>query len=545
MISATQIKNLSAIRLCLFAAILLLSGSFMTVRANVFAVTNTNDNGPGSFREAIMHANASPGADTIIFGILPKLSLKTIVVQTDLPAITDPLTINGFSEGGPGYEGPPLIELRAGNRRATHSGLSVSSGASHSLIRGLIVNSFPSEGIGIDAQNVTVAGCYVGTSADGNSALPNGAGIGLGQGAGFCLIGGPNPHDRNVLSGNQGAGFKSYGGFNRIEGNYIGVSASGSVALGNDIGIDLQDWGNNRIGGNLPALRNVISGNHSYGISISFGLDNRLRGNYIGTAADGLTPLGNQLAGIHIEVSPQNQIGGGSDSAGNVISANGTGIEIENSLGNTIQNNLIGVGADTVKPLGNLLDGISIVKGTNTTIGGRTPQLFLNQAGNTIAFNGRSGVRIDEQSVYNLISLNSIHHNLGLGIDLLPEGVTANDSCDADTGANSLKNFPVIESVTQANGVVTVTGSTFSPPKPTRRIEFFSNSACNAAGFGEGEQFIGSVVVESTGDCGGQFSASFNGTLAPGAIITATETDAIMNTSEFSPCFFVPSPIAR
>jgi hypothetical protein len=535
--SKTQTINL--IQLNLLVAIILLTGSAMTVRANVFAVTNTNDSGPGSFREAINQANASPGADTISFGILPKHSLKTIVVQTDLPAITETLTINGWSEGGAGYTGPPLIELHAGNMRTTNVGLSLSLAASHSLIRGLIVNGFPSVGISIDARNVTVVGCYVGTSADGNSALPNGMGIGLSQYSGFCLIGGPNAQDRNVLSANRGAGILSYNGFNRIEGNYIGVSASGSVALGNDIGIDLSDWGDNRIGGQLPALRNVISGNQSYGISITFGLDNLIRGNYIGTAADGLTPLGNQLAGIHIQFSPQNQIGGGIESAGNVISANGTGIEIEKSSGNTIQNNLIGVGADTVKPLGNLLDGISIIQGTNNTIGGRTPQLFLNQAGNTIAFNGRSGVRIDEQSLNNLISLNSIHHNLGLGIDLLPEGVTPNDSCDVDTGANQLKNFPVIESVTQANGAITITGTTFSPPKQARRLEFFSNSACNAAGNGEGQVFLGSIVIESGDDCQGQFSASFNSTLAPGAIITATETDPALNTSEFSPCFFV------
>jgi len=527
------------IRLCLFAGILFITGGIMTARANVFVVTNTNDSGPGSLREAIMQANASPGADTISFGILPKHSLKTIVIQSNLPGITERLTVNGWSEGGAGYSGPPLIELRAGRVPAGGFGLAVTFSASHSLIRGLIVNGFPNVGIEVNAPNVTVAGCFVGTSADGNSALPNGTGVKLDFGCVDCLVGGSNPEDRNVLSGNQDAGIASYDGFNRIEGNYIGVSASGSTALGNDIGIALLDWGNNRIGGQLPALRNVISGNRSYGISITFGEKNRIQGNYIGTAADGLTPLGNQLAGIHITLSPVNLIGGGNESAANVISANGTGIEIENSLANTIQNNLIGVGGDRVTPLGNVLDGILIVNGTNNTIGGRTPQLFLNQAGNTIAFNGRSGVRIDEQSVNNLVSLNSIHHNLGLGIDLLPEGVTPNDSCDSDTGANSLKNFPVIESVSQADGMISITGTTFGPPKQFRRLEFFVNSACNAAGNGEGQRFIGSIVVDSPADCQGQFSASFNGTLAPGAIITATETDSAGNTSEFSPCFFV------
>lgn len=37
------------------------------VRAASFTVTNTNDIGPGSLRQAILDANASPGTDTIDF----------------------------------------------------------------------------------------------------------------------------------------------------------------------------------------------------------------------------------------------------------------------------------------------------------------------------------------------------------------------------------------------------------------------------------------------------------------------------------------------
>jgi len=523
----------------LFAAILFLNGSVMTARATTFVVTNTNDSGAGSLRNAITQANLNPGADVVSFDISPRHSLKTIVVQTNLPAITDELTFNGWSQGGPGYDGPPLIELRGNVRTFDNFGLRLQDGASNSLIRGLIINSFPT-GVAIEIRkvtNVTVAGCYIGTSADGNSALPNREAILVG---GYnCRIGGPNPRERNVLSGNGlGVHAVSYSVSTTIEGNYIGVSASGSIALGNVVGIDLEDFGNDRIGGLTAGQRNVIAGNEFFGIIIQHGYDDRIQGNYIGTAADGLTAMGNQHAGIRIEESFGTLIGGGNDSAGNVISANGSGIELIDSSGNKIQNNLIGVAGNSITPLGNVVDGILIVRGNNNTIGGVKRQLLSTPSGNTIAFNGRSGVRIDDESIQNLISANSIHHNLHLGIDLLPEGVTANDSCDLDTGANLLENFPVIESVTQANGFVTITGNIFDPTRLPHQLEFFSNTDCNASGNGEGQRFIGSIIVAPTADCQAQFSASFHRLLAPGEIITATATDAARNTSEFSPCFF-------
>ena len=543
MISATQIQTIRVIRLCLFAAILFLTGSVMTARATTFVVTNTNDSGPGSLRNAITQANANPGADVVSFDISPRGSLKTIVVPTDLPVIQERVTINGWSQGGLGYDGPPLIELR-GIGRTTSAGLIIGPGwAFQSLIRGLIINRFQ-VGIYISAAEVTVAGCYIGTSADGNSALPNGTGIALAF-TSECRIGGPNPRERNVISGNT-VGIHSNGSHNTIEGNYIGVSASGSVALGNEqVGIDVSGFGSDRIGGQIAGQRNVISGN-GIGILVRNGQDNRIQGNYIGTAADGLTAMGNQV-GIKIDAAIGTRIGGANDSAGNVISANGTGILLFTSSGNYIQNNLIGVGRDNSTPLGNVLDGIQIVfHADNNTIGGRARRVFAASVGNTIAFNGRSGVRVDEQSTGNLISANSIHHNLGLGIDLLPEGVTANDSCDVDAGANLLENFPVIESVTQAaNGVTTITGNIFnSADLPLRldrplRLEFFSSRACNASGNGEGQRLIGSIIVAETAACQGQFSASFRHFLAPGEIITATATDAARNTSEFSPCFVV------
>ena len=48
----------------------------------------------------------------------------------------------------------------------------------------------------------------------------------------------------------------------------------------------------------------------------------------------------------------------------------------------------------------------------------------------------------------NTIRGNSIHDNVGLGIDLAQSARTPNDEGDGDAGANALQNFPVLESVT-------------------------------------------------------------------------------------------------
>jgi hypothetical protein len=59
-------------------------------RAATFTVTNTNNSGTGSLRQAIMDANASPGADTITFNVN-----GTITLNGQFPGITGDLTIMG------------------------------------------------------------------------------------------------------------------------------------------------------------------------------------------------------------------------------------------------------------------------------------------------------------------------------------------------------------------------------------------------------------------------------------------------------------------
>ena len=68
-------------------------------------VTNVNDSGPGSLRQAIFDANANPGADTINFNITgPSLKIQPLL---GLPDIIDPVLIDGSTQ--PGFSGAPII----------------------------------------------------------------------------------------------------------------------------------------------------------------------------------------------------------------------------------------------------------------------------------------------------------------------------------------------------------------------------------------------------------------------------------------------------
>src|SRR5207245_2771692 len=98
-------------------------------------VTNTNDSGPGSLRQAILDANANAGADMIAFNI-SGAGAHTIIPASALPTITDPVTIDGTTQ--PGFSGNPLIELNGSN--AFGNGFTINAGSS--TVRGLIINRF-------------------------------------------------------------------------------------------------------------------------------------------------------------------------------------------------------------------------------------------------------------------------------------------------------------------------------------------------------------------------------------------------------------------
>jgi hypothetical protein len=226
-----------------------------------------------------------------------------------------------------------------------------------------------------------------------------------------------------------------------------------------------------------------------------------------------------------------------------VISGNtGPGIEegiLLQGSGNIAQGNFIGVDITGNVALGNSGPfrgaAILIQGGSNNSAGGTAAG-----AGNTMAFN-KSGVEIRGTGTGNAVLGNSIFSNsTGIGIDIytgfFPNGVTANDACDADTGPNNFQNFPVLTAAPIAGGNVTISGTLNSTASTTFRVEFFSNVACHASGNGEGRTFLGFANVLTDGSCAATFTAGPFAVPGGQTIFTATATDPNNNTSEFSAC---------
>jgi len=272
-----------------------------------------------------------------------------------------------------------------------------------------------------------------GTTDLGNSF----SGVVIGSGAQSNTIGGTTAGERNIISGNDLDGvFIADAGTNsnKVSGNYIGTDFTGTADLGNSShGVQLCCGAqSNTIGGTTTGERNIISGNNGAGIWIrDSGTDNnKVSGNYIGTDVHGTAALGNSLRGVRIgEDARFNVIGGTTSGERNIISGNNAGVWIETpgTNNNLVSGNYIGTDVNGTADLGNSSEGVAIVDGAQSnTIGG-------TGAGeeNIIAFNDGNGVSVsDTDTDFNKISGNSIHDNGGLGIDLANSG---NDEIAAPT----------------------------------------------------------------------------------------------------------------
>jgi parallel beta-helix repeat protein len=330
-----------------------------------------------------------------------------------------------------------------------------------------------------------IIGNYVGIGADGETGIGN-------RDGGITMSDAPeNMIAYNVVSDN---GERMNGGINifgtdavgnAIRANRIGTSAIGTEAVGNQgNGIEIRAF-DTVIGGDSPEDGNLISGNSGHGISI-----------FSNTQGE----------------------------AGRT----------------TIRNNFIGTKADGVSPLGNVLDGIFIEGSSSNVIGGESGQLPAFP--NVIAYNGRNGIGMinyqeDWSSVSNAILGNSIFSNESLGIDLGNNGRTPNDADDSDDGPNRLQNFPVITNLDfdDVEAGFTITYSVPSAPGNSAyplRVEFFLSDGDN-----QGRTYIGydtfdeaDYNTEKTIQLPLEQDVAVNYRSA----VTATATDNDMNTSHFA-----------
>ena len=464
------------------ARVVLLAVALLTsflVNAATFTVTNTGDSGAGSFRQAILDANATAGPDTIAFAI-PGAGLHTITAASFWPQITEQVTIDGYTQSGsfPGtnafplpINASPLIELTG-----IQNQLNIASTAAGTVIKGLITSS-TADSILVNASDVKIQGNFIGTNATG-TARASVSSFGIRHNVGDNLtIGGPNAADRNLLvGGGQGGaiiGFSPVSTGHLIQGNFIGTDVTGTIALADVSAVGLDNVNNAQV------LNNLISGNPGGGLDTinvtpNFGMI--IRGNLIGTQANGTSPLPNgNFGGINLNIS-------------------------------------------------------------NATVGGTA-------AGepNVIAFNNGPGVWIRLNSNSNPLIQNSIYSNTLQGITLqqsTPGIPLPNDVLDADVvPGNRGQNYPVLNVPVIASGNATISGTLNSQPSKTYRIEFFANAACGPTGFGQGQTFIGTVNVTTNGS-GNANIGPVTLAVPPGqSVITSTATDPVTSdTSEFSQC---------
>jgi hypothetical protein len=534
--------------------------------AATFTVTNTNDSGVGSLRQAILDANAAVGSDTIAFAISGS-GVHTIAPASALPDITSPVTIDGYTQPGssPNTNGPGLpdnsvhrIELDGMNAGVNVSGLRVYQGAGGSTIRGLVINRFSSRGIVLENSTGSnhVEGNFIGTDATGTAAFGNGAGVHLlddGSGEVGDVIGGTSPAARNVVSGNLGDGIVSGAGGggsgHHIEGNFVGVDATGAAALGNGgTGINLAFFtADTVIGGTTPAERNVVSGHNAAnraGISLGSGVHGTLiQGNYIGTDLTGTIGLGNNF-GIYLS-DTGNTAGGAGAGAGNVIAAAlGPGVVVGSS--ETILGNHIGSDASLTVPLGNGGPGVYIY-GSDNVVGGTSAG-----DGNVIAFNGTADANgggvlmLGAGRINNAVRGNSIYANTsngslperGRAINLENAGPVPNDPLDADDGGNHDQNFPLVSSAApNGSGGTHVTGVLDSAPSTMYSLDFYSDPGCvsRTKDFTEARIYLGSTDVTTNGGGHATFDVDLPVAIQAGDPVTATATDPAGNTSELSP----------
>src|SRR5690606_18001641 len=164
--------------------------------------------------QAILDANANPGLDQIHFNI-PGAGPHTILVSSDLPGVTSPVLIDGYTQPGSAVNTNAIatnaqlkIELRPDPATPSARGLTFLVGSEGSTVRGLVINRFPSAQISVTrgSPGCVITGNFIGTDPTGTVAYPSqpGTRTGISVSGERCRIGGPARADRNLVSGLSG-----------------------------------------------------------------------------------------------------------------------------------------------------------------------------------------------------------------------------------------------------------------------------------------------------------------------------------------------------
>jgi hypothetical protein len=499
--------------LIFLSAVVLSFGLAAAGFGGVFTVTNTQDAGPGSLRQAILDANMRVGPDTVGFdlpetGVLYNGIVWFIEPVSDLPVLTDDGTvIDGTTQtlrhGDLNPDGPEVYVMGFQGRQGFPVSVGFTVASSHNVIRGLVVSCFSTAAIVVTGQGAAynrIEGNYIGTNFNGadTTASSNGCGINI-SGGGHNTVGGLSAGARNIICGNRGPGILvAQSDSNVMAGNFIGLDRTGKNALGNaGDGIVIANARGNRIGGGRPGEGNVIAGCGDAAVTLSGDKstrDNTVQGNYLGTDIDGGRALGGADAGVVLGNGAScNLIGGSESDEGNLISGHaGYGVYIFTSRtdSNRVVGNRIGTDRTGETALPNGYGGVCVYNGPKSNVIGPYNVIRFNPFGVFIQF---------DSTLHNRVTYNSISDNANGGIVLFnnANGGIAPPSLSRSTSG--------VRGATVPNGIV----------------EIFSDSS------NQGRVYEGTT----TADAGGNYA--WIGSPA-GPFVTATVTDVSGNTSPFS-----------
>jgi hypothetical protein len=452
------------------AVSLLLTLAAVTARSATFTVTNTSNSGPGSLYQAITDSNVDWDPDTIVFNI-PGPGVHVIDVSGKaLPDILRPVLIDGYTQSGAhpntlavGNDAVILIQVKGTGASGFQFGFWIKGGGTR--IRGLSITGFAGAILtdGPGGGNA-IEGNFIGLDPSGQTAAPNAQGLRISSLQ--TTLGGSDPSQRNVISGNRGLGALTTSPA-VVAGNYIGTNATGNSAIPNGFGIKVTGGtadAHTIIGGADSNSANLVSGNTSNGIQV---------GDF--------------------------SIGGGCPFCfDNSIPADYT----------LVSHNLVGTTADGLHALGNGT-GIWIYDSNHTVIGASDPA-----AGNVVAFNTYAGVAVQNflashPCLGNSILSNRIYGNGTRSIVLMTgrsDPPRENDPGDADTGPNNLQNYPLLTHSTIYNGIVTSNGTLNSVPNTQFLIQFFADSRSITT---PSQVYLGSTTVTTDGNGNASFAVNF------------------------------------
>ncbi len=520
------------------------------VQANTFTVTNNNDNGAGSLRDAMTTANSTPGKDTIVFNIPgSSVAARTINLNyaTALPTITDPVIIDGTTQPNGTPFGKSDAMIRIPNPGGNIRGLVIR--ADNVEIYGITIQDYWLEGIHawrVDSltiggpgkgnlisynweggmmlghvSNVTIQGNFIGLDTTGKQDLGNwddtsgtdiygGIGV-LYSGNHNITIGGPTKAHRNFISHNWADGIHCRADTVDIRGNWIGQPLD-TIDPTDQYG---ENWGDGidiigheiQIGGSTPGERNIIVSNWNDAIEIG-GRDAQISGNYLGVdSTGGSTPDNDNWGnGVKIDTNAHDILVGGSQPGeANVIAMNwDNGVRIYGYRNQVIGNK---IGTDTSGLQDNAgnqqYHGVYILNGAS--------QNYVYD--NTIAYNGGAAVLIDGgNSDSNQVSENRMFCNASF-----------NNGIQHQSGGNNSHPSPTI--TTADSSVVSGTATA----KDTVEL-FMKDTVCQNC---EGHIFMGNAVADNAGNW------SIPGPPFPQGEYLVSGTDTVGNTSEFTNCQFI------